>query len=305
MATRSNGVARSGSARPGCSPVHRTPRTAHPPRRPAHPRRPVRQAPRRPRCNSGRRQNDPDDTFARHVVPTRANLEDASGRDGRIPTATVDQDGLIFDVHELGPPDGDPVVLLHGFPQSARCWDAVTPGSGRRRVPHVAPDQRGYSPGARPGGRAAYRTTELVADAAGVRRGRAGGDRAAARAPRRTRLGLPRGLGARRPPRSSAPHRHRDLGAASRAISAALHRPASWPRRGTWPPCGARAGRARLRRARRPTLVARPGPHAASGRADPERAERDAARLADPAALTAALTWYRALPRPAAMRSRR
>jgi len=40
---------------------------------------------------------------------------------------TVERDGLVFDVTTAGPPDGEPVVLLHGFPQSARCWDAVTP----------------------------------------------------------------------------------------------------------------------------------------------------------------------------------
>ncbi len=32
-----------------------------------------------------------------------------------------------LDVHEAGPPDGPPVLLLHGFPQGADCWDAVVP----------------------------------------------------------------------------------------------------------------------------------------------------------------------------------
>ena len=83
-------------------------------------------------------------------------------------TATVERDGLVFDVTTAGPADGEPVVLLHGFPQSARCWDAVTPVLAAAGLRTFAPDQRGYSPGARPAGRAAYRMAEVVADAAAV-----------------------------------------------------------------------------------------------------------------------------------------
>ncbi len=74
------------------------------------------------------------------------------------------RDGLVFDVRDGGPAGGDPVVLLHGFPQDAGAWTAVADelhGAGLRTL---APDQRGYSPGARPSGRAAYRLRELTAD---------------------------------------------------------------------------------------------------------------------------------------------
>ena len=74
------------------------------------------------------------------------------------------RDGLTFDVRDAGPPDGEPVVLLHGFPQDARSYDRMAPvlhGAGLRTL---APDQRGYSPMARPRGRAAYKPRELVAD---------------------------------------------------------------------------------------------------------------------------------------------
>jgi pimeloyl-ACP methyl ester carboxylesterase len=33
--------------------------------------------------------------------------------------------GLVFDVLAAGPPTGEPVVLLHGFPQTAACWIRV------------------------------------------------------------------------------------------------------------------------------------------------------------------------------------
>ena len=38
------------------------------------------------------------------------------------------RDGLTFDVRDAGPPDGEPVVLLHGFPQDSTAWARVAPG---------------------------------------------------------------------------------------------------------------------------------------------------------------------------------
>jgi pimeloyl-ACP methyl ester carboxylesterase len=76
------------------------------------------------------------------------------------------RDGLVFDVRDAGPVDGTPVVLLHGFPQDSRCWDAVSPLLHARGYRTIAPDQRGYSPGARPGPRRAYRASELTGDIA-------------------------------------------------------------------------------------------------------------------------------------------
>jgi pimeloyl-ACP methyl ester carboxylesterase len=78
------------------------------------------------------------------------------------------RDGLVFDVRDTGPVDGTPVVLLHGFPQSSRAWDAVCPFLHARGYRTIAPDQRGYSPRARPGPRRAYRQSELIADVAGL-----------------------------------------------------------------------------------------------------------------------------------------
>ena len=49
-----------------------------------------------------------------------------------------------------GPDEGRTVVLLHGFPQSAGEWRAQLSALGAAGFRCVAPDQRGYSPGARP-----------------------------------------------------------------------------------------------------------------------------------------------------------
>ncbi|HTT95141.1 MAG TPA: alpha/beta fold hydrolase [Solirubrobacterales bacterium] len=77
---------------------------------------------------------------------------------------SYERGGLTFDVIDEGPLDGSPVVLLHGFPQRATSWAKVTPLLGEAGFRTYAPDQRGYSPGARPRGRRAYRATELVDD---------------------------------------------------------------------------------------------------------------------------------------------
>ena len=71
---------------------------------------------------------------------------------------------LTFDVIDSGPIDGTPIVLLHGFPQRASAWGAVASHLHDAGFRTFAPDQRGYSPGARPRGRFAYRVKEIVAD---------------------------------------------------------------------------------------------------------------------------------------------
>ena len=73
-------------------------------------------------------------------------------------------DGLTFDVLDDGPVDGPAVVLLHGFPERASHWEDVASVLHAYGLRTLAPDQRGYSPGARPRGRLAYRLSRLVAD---------------------------------------------------------------------------------------------------------------------------------------------
>ncbi len=82
----------------------------------------------------------------------------------------IDVRGLTFDVHTGGPEndDGEAVLLLHGFPQDSREWDGITGGLHAAGLRTVALDQRGYSPGARPAGKRAYRMAECVADALAV-----------------------------------------------------------------------------------------------------------------------------------------
>jgi pimeloyl-ACP methyl ester carboxylesterase len=77
-------------------------------------------------------------------------------------------DGLVFTAEVTGPADGRPVVLLHGFPQTSRCWAAQLPALAAAGHRAVAFDQRGYSPGARPDDPAAYKPAALVGDVLAV-----------------------------------------------------------------------------------------------------------------------------------------
>ncbi len=75
---------------------------------------------------------------------------------------------LVLDTVDVGPRDGEVVLMLHGFPQAARCWRGVWPALVDAGYRVVAPDQRGYSPGARPDGVEAYAMPHLVGDAIGL-----------------------------------------------------------------------------------------------------------------------------------------
>ena len=81
---------------------------------------------------------------------------------GRI--ARYTHDGLEFDVLDQGPLDGPIVLLLHGFPERAASWSAVMNELNEAGFRTIAPDQRGYSPGARPKRRRDYRVGALVND---------------------------------------------------------------------------------------------------------------------------------------------
>jgi pimeloyl-ACP methyl ester carboxylesterase len=72
--------------------------------------------------------------------------------------------GLRFPVRDAGPTDGEAVVLLSGFPQSATAYDEVTPVLHNAGLRTLVPTQRGYAATARPRSRRAYRTAETTAD---------------------------------------------------------------------------------------------------------------------------------------------
>jgi pimeloyl-ACP methyl ester carboxylesterase len=72
---------------------------------------------------------------------------------------------LTFDVDVAGPASGPAVLLLHGFPQNRHCWPGVAARLNAAGLRTIAPDQRGYSPDARPTDDGAYRITACADDA--------------------------------------------------------------------------------------------------------------------------------------------
>ncbi len=75
--------------------------------------------------------------------------------------------GLTFTTDVAGPAGGDLVLLLHGFPETRHSWREALPALAAAGYRAIAPDQRGYSPGARPDPAelSNYAFEKLVADA--------------------------------------------------------------------------------------------------------------------------------------------
>jgi len=80
----------------------------------------------------------------------------------------VEARGMAFDALAAGPPDGELVLLLHGFPQTGYSFRTELLALGEAGYRAVAVDQRGYSPDARPSDPAAYAMSELVGDVAAI-----------------------------------------------------------------------------------------------------------------------------------------
>ena len=82
-------------------------------------------------------------------------------------TSIKTSSGLTFTAYVAGPADGPLVLLLHGFPESRHSWRVALPALAAAGYRAVAPDQRGYSPGARPdpADLSNYAFDKLIADA--------------------------------------------------------------------------------------------------------------------------------------------
>jgi pimeloyl-ACP methyl ester carboxylesterase len=71
-------------------------------------------------------------------------------------------------VAEAGDPSGEPVVLLHGFPEHSHSWRFQLPALAEAGYHAVAPDLRGYGGSDRPTAVEAYAAPALVGDVAGL-----------------------------------------------------------------------------------------------------------------------------------------
>jgi len=104
----------------------------------------------------------PADGSVPAVVPSCA----AAGVD--YPVTRVPVGPWTFDVRTAGPADGEAVLLLHGFPETSYEWRYQMQALAAAGYHAIAPDQRGYSPGARPGSTSEYALTNMITDALGI-----------------------------------------------------------------------------------------------------------------------------------------
>ena len=95
-------------------------------------------------------------------------VEEAAGSASEINMTQIDVGDFTFDVRMAGPEDGEVVILLHGFPQTSYEWRHQLRALAAAGFRAVAPDQRGYSPGARPPDVADYALPLLVQDVIGL-----------------------------------------------------------------------------------------------------------------------------------------
>lgn len=71
--------------------------------------------------------------------------------------------GVSLDVVDIGPRQGEPLIFLHGFPESHRTWrHQLAHLSDRYRC--IAPDQRGYCRSDKPEGVENYSADKLTTD---------------------------------------------------------------------------------------------------------------------------------------------
>jgi len=80
----------------------------------------------------------------------------------------IEANGLRFETLLAGPEDGEAVILLHGYPQSAASWRETMEWLADGGYRAIAPNLRGYSPGAHPAEASAYRMGQLVGDVIGI-----------------------------------------------------------------------------------------------------------------------------------------
>jgi pimeloyl-ACP methyl ester carboxylesterase len=202
---------------------------------------------------------------------------------------TYTREGLTFKVTDIGPTDGRVVILLHGFPEDRHSWDRIGADLASAGYRVIAPDQRGYSPDARPHGRRAYTMKRLrddvlaLADVAGAGRfdvvghdwGGAVAWDLAANFPERVRSLTS----------LSTPH-PRALRAAMTHSTQLLH---SWYMLFFQLPYVPEAVARRTGPERANRALVRSG-------LDPETAARYAERVTSPGSITGPINWYRGLP---------
>ena len=83
-------------------------------------------------------------------------------------TAYIETNGIKLHVVMAGPKDGQPVILLHGFPEFWYGWRKQIPVLAEAGYRVIVPDQRGYHLSDKPKGVKAYSVDKLAKDILGL-----------------------------------------------------------------------------------------------------------------------------------------
>jgi len=90
---------------------------------------------------------------------------------GDIPGARrerIDCGGAVLSVQFMGPDDGEPVIMWHGFPEMGYSWRHQAAALAADGYRAIVPDLRGYGASDRPTGTDAYAFPQLVGDVVGL-----------------------------------------------------------------------------------------------------------------------------------------
>lgn len=90
---------------------------------------------------------------------------------GDIPGARrerIDCGGAVLSVQFMGPDDGEPVIMWHGFPEMGYSWRHQAAALAADGYRAIVPDLRGYGDSDRPTGTDAYAFPQLVGDVVGL-----------------------------------------------------------------------------------------------------------------------------------------
>ena len=83
-------------------------------------------------------------------------------------TTYIETNGIKLHVVMAGPEDGQPVLLLHGFPEFWYGWRKQIPALAEAGYRVIVPDQRGYNLSDKPKGVRSYRVDTLAKDILGL-----------------------------------------------------------------------------------------------------------------------------------------
>ncbi|MBA2748340.1 MAG: alpha/beta fold hydrolase [Tatlockia sp.] len=92
-------------------------------------------------------------------------MESKTGQEFQVEIRELNANQMTFRCRVCGlENNGEPVILLHGFPETSHLWHSILISLASRGYRCLAPDLRGYSPWARPKAIESYRIDKIASD---------------------------------------------------------------------------------------------------------------------------------------------